>query len=244
MQSQHLPPINLRYWCGITLASVFGTNMGDFYAHTSGLGIGAGLAVLAVLCAIVFALERMDVGSREWYYWLVIIIIRTGATNIADFSAFRLHVPELLINGGLIAFLVVLALMQGRQSIASAGISDRMPATGISYWIAMLTAGVLGTTLGDVCEHAFGEGVAAIGLSAILVSVLFWRRGSIGSYYWLVIAVARTTGTAVGDWLAENHILHIGLPLSTLLTGLAFGGLLAFWQPGSVNGSARSTASP
>ena len=60
MKSIHTPRIDARYWTAITLASVFGTNMGDFYAHNSGLGIVKGLAVLALLAAIVFLIERFD----------------------------------------------------------------------------------------------------------------------------------------------------------------------------------------
>lgn len=232
MRTQHLPAINLRYWFGIALASVFGTNMGDYYAHTTGLGIGAGLALLALLCAIVFAAEHFDRGKRELYYWLVIIIIRTGATNIADFSAYRLRIPELLLNGGLIVLLAIFAIIQSRSGsgTATTGNDRGLARTGTVYWLAMLTAGVLGTVLGDVCEHAFGEGMAALALSAVLAALLFWRGNRIGPLYWLIIAVARTAGTAVGDWLAENHLLNIGLPLSTLITALLFAGVLLLWR--------------
>jgi uncharacterized membrane-anchored protein len=49
MKHTHTPRVDARYWTGITLASVFGTNLGDFYAHESGLGIVQGLAVLHCL---------------------------------------------------------------------------------------------------------------------------------------------------------------------------------------------------
>jgi uncharacterized membrane-anchored protein len=87
MKISHLPRIDLRYWAAIFLASVFGTNMGDLYANESGLGIGLGLAVLAVLTALVFLAERFEDLHHEIWYWLVIVIIRTGATNIADWLA-------------------------------------------------------------------------------------------------------------------------------------------------------------
>ena len=37
MKYVHTPLLDARYWTAITLASVFGTNPGDFYAHESGL---------------------------------------------------------------------------------------------------------------------------------------------------------------------------------------------------------------
>jgi uncharacterized membrane-anchored protein len=103
MKYIHTPRVDARYWTGITLASVFGTNLGDFYAHESGLGIVQGLAVLALLAAIVFVIERFERRRHEAYYWLVIILIRTGATNIADYLAYRARVPELSLTLGLVA---------------------------------------------------------------------------------------------------------------------------------------------
>ena len=73
----------------------------------------------------------------------------------------------------------------------------------------MLTAGVFGTVVGDVCEHVIGEGAALVALSAVLLVVLFVgsrRAAQVIALYWATVAVARTAGTAIGDWLAENKI--------------------------------------
>ena len=81
MKSIHVPRIDARYWAGITLASVFGTNTGDLYAHDSGLGIVGGLPILAAIVAVAYFLEHRDTTRHEAWYWLAIIVIRTGATK-------------------------------------------------------------------------------------------------------------------------------------------------------------------
>ena len=71
-------------------------------------------------------------------------------------------------------------------------------------------------------------------LTALLAGALAVLRGRAASTafaYWAVIALARTAGTCVGDWLAENRLLHLGLPLSTVLTGAAFIALLVVRAP-------------
>ena len=108
MKIVNTPQVNKRYWTAITLASVFGTNLGDFYAHESGLGIVTGLAVLAVFAAVVFVAEHFSELHGEAYYWLVIILIRTGATNIADALAFRVRIPAPVLTLSLVALLSIL----------------------------------------------------------------------------------------------------------------------------------------
>lgn len=228
MKALHIPNINARYWAGITMASVFGTNMGDYYAHESGLGIVAGLAVLAAVVALACVLERFDGNKHELWYWLAIIVIRTGATNIADFLSFRVRLNMVGLSAGLALLIAALAWSRASQQVRG------LPQTDTRYWLAMLAAGVFGTVLGDVCEHALGEGTALLVLSAILAFILWYGRGGRVQtlyYYWLTVAVARTTGTAIGDWLAESHDLNIGLPVSTLITGIVFVGLLVLWRP-------------
>ena len=55
MQARHVPAIDGRYWAGITLASIFGTNLGDLYAHESGLGLLGGLPIATLLSGVTFA---------------------------------------------------------------------------------------------------------------------------------------------------------------------------------------------
>jgi uncharacterized membrane-anchored protein len=237
MKRSHVPTIDTRYWVAITLASIFGTNLGDFYAHQSGLGLIGGLPILVALFGGVYWVERMDRRCHDMYYWLCIIIMRTSATNIADYLAGRrgLSIDRLSLSIGLGLALAVLAWWSARteREVDGHRIPKSLPATDVPYWVAMLTAGVLGTVLGDFFEKLIGQGMAAVTLAICLTAALLIYKQAIlktAYAYWLVIGVARTTGTAIGDWLAENKMLQVGLPVSTVLTGLAFVGVIVLWR--------------
>ncbi len=237
MQTRHVPAIDRRYWFGIAFASIFGTNLGDFYVHESGLGLGLGLLVLVLLFAATYRIEAGDPTAHEAYYWLAIIVIRTGATNIADYLAFRVRVPAPLLVSGLAAAIAVPAWLGARRR-PPAGPDPASPAlarTNLPYWGAMLAAGVFGTVVGDICSHRLGEGPASIVLEsalAVLLAVAGPRVAAGVAAYWCAVALARTAGTCLGDWFAGNRILHLGLPLSTLLTGTAFVTILLVWRGG------------
>lgn len=234
MKHIHMPRVDARYWASITMASIFGTNLGDFYAHESGLGIVAGVGILAALAGLVFLAERRDTRAHELYYWLVIIIIRTGATNIADYLAFRVHIPAIPLSIALGAAIAGFAAwMAMTESKAEVEANQGLPDTDGKYWVAMLFAGVFGTVLGDVCSHYYTEANASLGLGLILAVILLGRwQGIVAAIpgYWLTVSVARTAGTAMGDWLAENKIFDIGLSVSTLITGCVFVGILLLWR--------------
>jgi uncharacterized membrane-anchored protein len=245
MKNIHAPRVDTRYWTAITLASVFGTNMGDFYAHESGLGIVNGLLVLAACAALVFIVERFENVRHEVYYWLVIMFIRTGATNIADWLAYRAKAPEPWLTLS-IAALIALFALGTRSAVSKDGntATTTLPNTNPAYWMAMLGCGVFGTVLGDVCEHKFGEGFSAIALSVILLVVIVaWGKRAVGAMalYWTIVAIARTAGTGIGDWLADEKFYKIGLSWSTLLTGVVFTGVLIFWR-GSAKTAGAATA--
>jgi uncharacterized membrane-anchored protein len=246
MKPIHIPKINARYWAGITMASVFGTNTGDVFAFKSGLGILGGLPILAAVLVIAYFLERRDNTTHEAWYWLAIILIRTGATNIADFvcGGRFLGVNRIAFSAGLAAFIGIMAFWHHKKN-DSAGI----PQTNANYWLTMLAAGVFGTAAGDAVTgslggpDAIGGVYASIILSALLAAVLFFGRGGRIQtifYYWLTICVARTAGTAIADMLAENERLNIGLPVATCITGAVFLGVLLLWRPGAPRDSVAS----
>jgi len=236
MQTRHVPTINARYWAGIALASVFGTNMGDLYAHDSGLGLLGGVPVLVVLFLVIYAIERSDKRTHDAYYWLCIIIMRTGATNIADYMAGRrgMGIDRITLSIGFGLLLALLAWWLGRAD-RSANASKTVPTTDPGYWVTMLTAGVFGTVLGDLAQHQLGDNVATAGLIILLaLALLTYRKFFVSALagYWFTVAVARTTGTAIGDWLAESPIPNLGLPLATVITGAALAAVLILWPGG------------
>lgn len=237
MSPASVPALGPRYWTALVLASVFGANMGDFAAHNLHLGHALGLVPLAaVFGAILFAEARARVAT-EAFYWLAIVTMRTAATNLADLFDHDLHVAPLLVIALLSAALAALVLAdRGAFAPVARGGDGAVPTTDGRHWATMLVAGVLGTAIGDYCADDLGLGVgpAAIANLAVLAALLGLGRApglGVRAMYWLTVVAVRTAGTDVGDWLASRHGLGLGLPLSTTLTGLAFGALVALWRP-------------
>jgi len=79
-----LPKINASYWLTLGAASVFGTNTGDLVSDTFHIGHLNGLPYLAVALAMVFLAERLSTWANPLFFWLVIILVRTAATNVGD----------------------------------------------------------------------------------------------------------------------------------------------------------------
>lgn len=242
MKDIHTPNVGRHYWVTITLASIFGTNLGDFYAHNSGLGIGGGLLLLAAIFVVVKFIEQTDKTIHCYYYWLAIIIIRTGATNIADFLAGRhgMHIDRIPLSAALALLMAGLAWSSYSSAQAAArntddgmaGKSDSPKVNGI-FWLTMLVAGTFGTVFGDLCSHTLGGGEATVLLVTMLALVLYWGHGGLLAtiaYYWFAIAIVRTAGTAIGDWIAESQQLHLGLSVSTMYTGLLFVMTVVLWD--------------
>src|ERR1700687_6045356 len=234
MQQIHLPTLGARYWAALCLASIFGANMGDYFARNLGLGHVAGLPYLALALAIVIVSERFDRSVHQIYYWTAIIIVRTGATNFADFACGDMKLPRTLVIAGLTALLLAAVfaswqLVWRRRSESNASVlrADE------GYWISMFIAGTLGTVIGDYCSHDLHLGDAGASLLLVPILVLLFviaRNGLLRSlwFYWLTIVTVRAAGTAVGDLVASRNML--GLPLATFVTGMLFVVLLAMWR--------------
>ncbi len=248
MQPIHVPTLGVRYWFALCLASIFGANMGDFFAHDLGLGHVAGLPFLAVALLAVLIAERFERRVHEAYYWLAIVIVRTAATNSADFLAGDMKWPRPWVMAALAVLLALAVAMAWRLWWRHKPLTDaeaRGPLRAdYAYWFAMFVAGTLGTVMGDYGSHNLhlGDALSAVALSAPLV-VLFvaGRYGllSVLGFYWLTIVLVRAAGTNAGDFLASRHML--GLAASTVVTGVIFIAVLLAWR---ANGRIGRLASP
>jgi uncharacterized membrane-anchored protein len=237
----NLPTIDARYWTAILAASMCGANTGDFASRILGLGHTRGLLPLGLIFLAVVWAERRSTVATEAYYWLAIIVLRTGATNLADLGTHDLKLGYFLCMGALVALMVAMLLFDRIRGVEPMGITDSdgrwrsLPATDTSYWITMLAAGTLGTAAGDwVAEETglglgYGSGVLAFVFVLVwLVSDQFGKMTK--PWYWLTIVAARTAGTALGDLLASRRGLGLGLVTSTICTSLLLAAIVVFWR--------------
>jgi uncharacterized membrane-anchored protein len=238
MRYANVPLVDARYWTAITLASIIGCNLGDclsFYAHWNHW---IGLAPLSVIFAALVFGERQSARATQVWYWAVVIVLRAAATNLADLAThtFEWPYPRVILGLAVIQALVVWPVLP--RLIAAGTEPTGRPATNVWYWLSLLTAGTLGTAMGDWTaeELHFGTGYGTLVLGAIFAVVLAMgsrSRWTAKAAYWLPIIAVRSAGTTAGDWLAFrddpglSNGLHLGLPLSTALTCALFVATLA-----------------
>ena len=241
MSPKNLPTIDARYWTAILAASMCGANTGDFAARILGLGHVRGLLPLALVFLAIVWVEKRSKITTEAYYWLAIIVLRTGATNLADLGTHDLKLGYLLFMGLLVALMIMMMLLdraRGVEPIGEAGSDGRwrsLPTTDASYWITMLAAGTLGTAAGDWVAEETPLGLGYGSLVLLVVLLVTWfvsdRFGKMTKpWYWLTIVAARTAGTALGDLLASRRGLGLGLVVSTICTSLLLAGILILWR--------------
>ncbi|MDB5651526.1 MAG: hypothetical protein JWL62_3046 [Hyphomicrobiales bacterium] len=147
------PPLLRRACVGRTLATSPRVRLGLW--HVRGM-----LPIALVFLAVVWAEKVLD-WTTVAFYWLAIILLRTMATNVADFAHHDSGLSYPVFVALLIAFMAAMIWVDKLRSgpvVPVSSRSPRLPATDWSYWALMLAAGVLGTALGDWIADA-GLGV-------------------------------------------------------------------------------------
>ena len=207
-----LPLINSRYWLTLVAASIFGTNTGDMIAIYFHLGNLAGLPWLAAVLALVFLVERFSPVASAVYFWAAIIVIRTGATNIADATHPLGIYGVALVPVILLAFAGMVWVYQRRvEASPDAARSDAVSpvAAGTAkvdavYWLCMALAGIAGTLLGDYGAGAFAVaswGVAHLAGFAPGGFEFSWMQS--GHLTGMIVFGAAVIATLAGNSLAD-----------------------------------------
>src|SRR5260370_12786446 len=155
MRRPNLPAIDAGYWAAIVAASICGTNTGDLAAGPLGLGHVRGILPLAAIFLAVIWLEKLLDWTTVAFYWLAIIVLRTMATNIADFATHDLKLLYPVFVLLLIGFMAVMIwadrfrtdtstqLAPQRAAASNAG----LPTTDRTPWVVMVAAAARGTAL-------------------------------------------------------------------------------------------------
>jgi len=248
MKIKNLPTIDAGYWVAIVAASMCGANSGDLAAGPLGLGHVNGLLPMAMIFLAIVVAEKTLNWTTVAFYWGAIIVLRTMATNLADLMGHDLKMSYPAMQVGLIALIAVMLLIDKARGVQATGVMGRdgvwrgLPATDWNYWITMLTAGTLGTVIGDWLAEkdnlAFGPYVASLICVPVFLVAIFLAT-TVGKmtkpWYWVVIVACRTLGTDLGD--ASVVFLRgftptrsMGLWVSTILTGCLLAAIVYFWK--------------
>jgi uncharacterized membrane-anchored protein len=234
MQFKIVPAIAPRYWVSIMIASICGANMGDFIPDVLKLSDLGGLLMLALIFAVIVLANQWSRRGNEALYWLAILVVRAAATNLADLGIGRMHLDYITVSACLAALLVAILALRRASSLQP--VTCRLPRTNGLYWLAMLTAGTLGTMVGDGIGHVIHPITVGVPISAIIATgaVAFILRqktrldmASAGAAsYWAAIVAIRTWGTNFGD----IAVFFLSLPVSMMLSGLLLAGTLIVWR--------------
>lgn len=233
MQLKMTPRVGARYWTAISIASMCGTNFGDFFPDIFHIGTATAMTILAALFAAIVLIDWISARGSEAFYWLSILVVRAGATQIADFSIGQAHLSYLLVTVMLAALLIALVVLRHRASGPKATTGDLPPTNGW-YWFTMLTAGALGTVIGDGLGHSFGAVSTGVPLSAamgtvVLALILIARSRFVlasASNYWAAVVAVRWWGTNTGDIFAFVASLMVSMGVTAIVMSL----VLLFWK--------------
>ncbi len=175
------------------------------------------------------AVAASKVPEATLAFWITKILVTTLGETGGDAVTMSMHAGYLAGTAifGALFLLAVAAQMRAREFHA------------VPYWVAMIGATTVGTTLADFADRSLGIGYpggAALLLVLLLASFHAWYR-ALGSlrletvsdtrsefFYWLTIMCSQTLGTALGDWTADS--LGLGYAGGALVFGAL---LLALW---------------
>jgi uncharacterized membrane-anchored protein len=175
------------FWLAMFVASAFGTVLGDFWAQGLHLGLVLSFGTLVVITGLLIWGDCLKGQGTEAFYWLAIIFLRAGATNVGDGLIYIFGLT--LIAASLLT--CVATLVAGFFTLPPfAGVIS--PLIDLRYWLARGIGGVFGTVFGDLTAHTFGMFPALIALGLGLIAAILVRG-----------ALAPTS--MLGYWCIAHH---------------------------------------
>jgi uncharacterized membrane-anchored protein len=159
-------------------------------------------------------------------FWAIKVLATTLGETGGDALSMQLH----------LGYLVSTLIFLGFFAVAVTAQVAARPFNSLFYWACAVATTTVGTTTSDYFDRTLGLGYvmsSALLLAAVIVVLAIWRKttGSIAVdritsrnneiFYWTVILVSNTLGTALGDFTADN--LGLGFQGGAVL----FSGLIA-----------------
>lgn len=216
--------ITALFWIMKIIATTLGETLGDFIAHTLGLGYTVGIGIILAFFIIVLIIQLRAKKYVPLFFWLVIIATTTLGTEISDFMDRSLGLGytygSLILVTGLIA---ILALWYNKyRNLQVYPIFARNKE--LLFWTAVLFSNSLGTAfgdyLGDVAGLSYLQGaVVTASIIALVILLHYFTKLNQVLLFWIAFVFTRPFGATFGDLLTKP-LNKGGLDLGTLPASL------------------------
>lgn len=163
------------YWLVITLTTLAGTTLADFFDRSLGIGyLGGSLSLFSLVIVSLFLwhrsmgsidIETVVTPKAEGFYWTTIMFSQTLGTALGDWMA---DSTGLGYNGSALLISAVLAIL------ASLYIWTKANRTGL-FWAAFILTRPLGAVVANSFDKPFtkgGMGISDITLTAVLAVMM------------------------------------------------------------------------
>ncbi len=222
--SNKVPEVSLPFWILTIISTTVGATAADSLSTSPGLGLGmsattanVSLVVAGVLISQL-SLSHYVPGS----FWLAVVLVAVLGTLVSDDLVHNLGASPWAATAVFsVSLAVAFAAWRGSEHTVSvhAVLTRRRE---VWYWLVVLGAFSLGTSVGDLVSTKLALGYTAAGLAFGGVTVLIvvaqhaLRLNAVAAF-WAAYVVTRPMGSCLGDFLTAPP-RDGGLGLGTIAT--------------------------
>tara|TARA_R100000935_G_scaffold57536_1_gene91684 strand:- start:149 stop:910 length:762 start_codon:yes stop_codon:yes gene_type:complete len=212
--------ITALFWIMKIIATTLGETLGDFIAHTLGLGYSVGILITLAFFVFVLTIQLYSKKYVPLYFWLVIIATTTLGTEISDFMDRSLglgySVGSFILFIGLIAMLAV--WYSQYKNLEVYPIIEKKKE--VFFWTAVLFSNSLGTAFGDYLSDVAGlsyiyGALVTAGIIGVVLLLHYYTKINQVILFWIAFVFTRPFGATFGDLLTKP-LNKGGLDLRTL----------------------------
>jgi len=227
---KYLPKINTFYWVFFVSFTIFGQVAGNLIAEVLHLGYGSAALLFFLPLLVTVLISIYSKVQRLPLYWTIITLAGVCGTNISHYFS-RVFFRDIwgysqyvsyYFTTGLFIFILVVLFYIWNESPKTFTIREWLnKPTEIIYWITILIAGAIGTSVGDVVANntlmCYDAGtVLLLQLLCLAIAMVYLTKVSRSFLFWTGIILTHPVGANSGDLLSQQEWLGLGNLVATV----------------------------